>query len=252
MSSEETILLIDLGSLIYPYWGATSSQFQTFVNTINRVETMAENYKATIVCADSLRNWRHQFAEDYKANRAPKAPEFLQTLADVKEKLRELEFPLVECDLYEADDVIATLVEQSYDPVHVLSEDKDLVQLVNDSVTQLTRYGTITPDVCWRKFGVQPDQMRDFLTLWGDTADNVKGCPGVGQVAAAKLLGRFGSLEGIKLASPVELKKLPGIGKSTIANLEAWDPEPARTLVSLKTDAPASLEEQLRHCGVAA
>lgn len=251
MIEEDSILLIDLGSVVHPLWGAYPSQFHTLAKAIHRVETMAENYKATIVCADSLRNWRHQYAENYKANRAPKAPEFLQTLADIKERLIELEFPLVECDLFEADDVIATLVSQSYDPVHILSEDKDLVQLVSDSVTQLTRYGTINPAVCWRKFGVRPDQMRDLLTLAGDTADNVQGCPGVGLVAAAKLLAKFNSLQGIKAASPVELK-MPGIGKVTIEKILAWDPEPAHTLVSLRTDAPVSLDEQLRRCGVAA
>jgi DNA polymerase-1 len=251
-AEEETILLIDLGSVIHPLWGATSSQFQTFVKTLHRVETMAENYKATIVCADSLRNWRHQVAESYKANRAPKMPEFLQTIADIKAKLIELEFPLIECDLFEADDVIATLVSQAFDPVHILTEDKDLAQLVTDSVSLLTKYGTINPAVCWRKFGVRPDQMRDYLTLVGDVADNVKGCPGVGLVAAAKLLGRFGSLEGVKSATPVELKKLRGVGETMIQNLTEWDPEPAYTLVGVRTDCPASLDDQLKRLGVAA
>jgi DNA polymerase-1 len=252
MNEEETILLIDLGSVVHPLWGANPSQFHTFAKAIHRIETLAENYKATIVCADSLRNWRHEIVDTYKANRAPKDPEFLLTLSDIKEKLVDIEFPLVECDTFEADDVIATLVSQSYDPVHVLSEDKDLTQLVSDGVSQITRYGTINPAVCWRKFDVRPDQMRDFLTLWGDASDNVKGCPGVGKVAAAKLLAKFGNLEGIKSASPVALKKIRGIGETTIANLAAWDPEPAHTLVSLRTDAPVALAEQLRKCGVAA
>lgn len=251
-AEEETILLIDLGSLMHPIWGATQSQYETNVRTVHRIEMMAENYKATIVCADSLRNWRHGVAESYKANRPKKADEFLLTIQDTKQDLRDIEFPVVECENYEADDVIATLVAQSYDPVHILSEDKDLVQLVSDSVTQLTKYGTINPAVCWRKFGVRPDQMRDFLTLWGDTSDNVKGCPGVGKVAAAKLLAKFGTLAGVKAASRREVKKIPGIGDTIADNLEAWDPEPAHTLVSLKTDAPASLDEQLRRCGVAA
>lgn len=253
MSEEETILLIDLGSVIHPLWGAKPSEFHTFTKTVHKVETMAENYKATIVCADSLRNWRQQVAESYKANRDKKPPELLQTIADIKHHLSaDLEFPVVECDNYEADDVIATLVSQSYDPVHILSEDKDLVQLVSESVTMLTRYGTINPATCWRKFSVNPDQMRDFLTLWGDTSDNVKGCPGVGKVAAAKLLERFGTLDGVRSASRREITKISGIGDTIADNLEAWDPEPAHTLVSLKTDAPASLNEQLRRCGVAA
>lgn len=252
MNPEETILLIDLGSVIHPIWGATQSEHETNTRTVHRIETMAENYKATIVCCDSLRNWRHAIAENYKANRPKKPEALLLTLADTKQDLRDLEFPVVECDGFEADDVIATLVRQSFDPVHILSEDKDLVQLVSDSVTQLTKYGTITPAVCWRKFKVNPNQMRDFLTLWGDSADNIQGCPGVGKVAAAKLLDRFGSLDGVKQAPSGEVAKIRGIGESIAGALAAWDPEPARTLVSLRSDAPASLDEQLRRCGVAA
>ena len=94
--------------------------------------------------------------------------------------------------------------------------------------------------------------MRDLLTLMGDVSDNVQGCPGIGIVAAAKLLQAFGSIGGIKLAGSVMLGRIPGIGPGKVKALHDWDPEPAHTLVSLRTDAPASLDEQLKRLGVAA
>lgn len=252
MNESETILLIDLGGVVHRIWGGKPSQVDTYSKTLDRIESMAEEYKATIICADSLRNWRLAVDGSYKANRPKKPEELLLTIADIKTKLVELEFPVVECDNYEADDVIATLVGQSFDPVHILSEDKDLAQLVSDSVTMLTRYGAITPAVCLRRYGVKPEQMRDLLALAGDNADNVKGCPGIGITTAALLLRKFGSIEGIKLAGSVKLGRINGIGKAKVTALHDWDPEPAHTLVSLKTDAPASLQEQLQRCGVAA
>jgi 5'-3' exonuclease len=91
---------------------------------------------------------------------------------------------------YEADDLIATLVRP---PAVIWSTDKDLAQLVTDEIT-LGRDG---PAEVMAKFGVRPDQIADLLGLAGDATDNIPGVPGIGRKTAARLLGKFGSVENI-------------------------------------------------------
>src|SRR6185437_12833712 len=111
----------------------------------------------------------------------------------------------------EADDLIATLTKKwlkqsAQHRVVVVSSDKDLMQLVNDRVVI---WDTMTnkvygPDEVIEKFGVRPDQIRDYLALVGDSSDNIPGVPSVGPKTASDLLKQFDTLEGVLKAAKAE------------------------------------------------
>lgn len=248
------LVLVDMGSLFWPSWMATKSQWSAFSRTVDTVEAYGDDYPHVIVCCDAPRNWRHARTADlekekrYKANREKKDPEALIALRDAEDRLRKLGFPVVSCDNYEADDVIASLVEQAFLlEVLVVSEDKDLYQLIAENVTQITKRGRITPAACERKFGVGPEQIRDLLAICGDSSDNIEGCPGIGLGKAATLLSEFGSIEGIREAGEVNVGRVKGVGAKLVKSFFSWDPCLAVELVSLRTDCPVSLEELTRN-----
>lgn len=244
-----SLLLIDIGSVYWAGWYATRSQTGAYELAVDAIERACSEHWRAIVCCDSPRNWRHDLTGhmapevQYKANREKKPPEATEALADVQQRVAAWGVPVVLCDGYEADDVIATLVDQALaHEVRILSEDKDLYQLIDDHCFVLTKNGVRDAEGCVRKFGVRPDQMRDLLTLTGDSSDNIQGCPGIGVGKAAALLNRFGTLDAIKSASPKELGAVRGVGKQLATNLLEWDHTLARALVSLATDAPVQLE----------
>ncbi len=142
---------------------------------------------------------RHKKYPQYKATREA-MPE---TLAPQIETIRAL-LPLAGVPVYwktgiEADDVIATLARQANEPVVIVTKDKDLFQLVNNSIkiyddqTGNLLGAAETAD----KYGVKPEQMLGYLSLLGDKSDNIPGVAGVGEKTAAKLIREYGSLDGV-------------------------------------------------------
>jgi 5'-3' exonuclease len=254
------ILLIDVGHIYWTAWHATQESAQdAYSSTYEAIMACHRNWLHCIVCIDSPRNWRHDLSPDYKANRKPKPQAAVDGLVDVIERVRANGVPVAGADGYEADDVIATLVAQSWlHRVVIRSDDKDFAQLVSEDVSLWTRGGLRGPAEVQAKYGVPPHQIRDLLALWGDASDNVPGCPKVGQGKATALLAKFGSIESMYSqlndwkvrpmndrpdASP--LNGIPGIGGTIAGNILAWDPSHAISLVSLKTDAPVSLDALL-------
>src|SRR5690606_7465585 len=130
-------------------------QVYAYSETLDKVEWLSSGYPETIICTDSPRNWRHALTEtlepdrQYKANRPKKPKESIVALEDVQRRLGVMGYPVAYVENYEADDLIATLCHQAFlDPVRILSEDKDLFQLLGPTVTQLTKGGEITPAGC--------------------------------------------------------------------------------------------------------
>ncbi len=162
--------------------------------------------KATVVVWDAGSSGRKEVYSEYKAQRSTR-PDLL------KEQWPALE-PLVDAfgyrnlrvDGYEADDVIASIVEQAKtsDPpvrVMVVTGDRDAYQLVDDGVQIMTTSRGITDTRVYdregviERYGIPPELVPDFIGLKGDTSDNIPGVPGIGDKTAAELLQRFGSLE---------------------------------------------------------
>ncbi len=152
--------------------------------------------------------------QSYKGTR-PATPDGLTAqIPRILELLELFQIPVIECPGMEADDVIATLTERILrDPapgdaqIRIVSPDKDLEQLIVDGNRRVTLYSISSgvetdADAVMAKRGVTPAQIVDFLALTGDVVDNIPGVSGIGPRTAAKLLQRYGSLEGIRDSLP--------------------------------------------------
>ncbi|MDX2313230.1 MAG: DNA polymerase I [Gammaproteobacteria bacterium] len=182
------------------------------------------------------KTFRDDLYSEYKAHRPPMPDEMRQQLDAIRSLVKALGMPLLEVPGVEADDVIGTLAQQGekcgFD-VTISTGDKDMAQLVNESVTMVnTMDGSrLDPEGVENKFGVAPDQMIDYLTLVGDAVDNVPGVPKVGPKTAVKWLKEYGTLDEI-------IEQADKIGGKVGENLrDCLDRLPlSRQLVTIKCD----------------
>jgi DNA polymerase-1 len=147
--------------------------------------------------------FRDDLAVDYKANRKPMPDELAGQIPLVHRACEALGVPIITYDRYEADDVIGTMTARAAAEgygVAIVTGDKDFFQLVNDAV----RVFNPREEGTWfdaagvsEKFGVRPDQVVDVLALMGDTIDNVKGVPGIGEKGARDLISTYGTLDAL-------------------------------------------------------
>jgi DNA polymerase-1 len=146
--------------------------------------------------------FRNEMYAQYKANRTETPPDLEAQFPLVIELIRAMGLPTLTIDGYEADDVIGTLAKQGVAAGHcvlIVTSDKDMAQLVNADVHLLdTMKGLrLDRDGVIGKFGVPPEGIIDYLTLMGDSSDNIPGVPGVGPKTAAKWLAEYGSLDAL-------------------------------------------------------
>ncbi|MEQ8492975.1 MAG: 5'-3' exonuclease H3TH domain-containing protein, partial [Gammaproteobacteria bacterium] len=143
---------------------------------------------------------RDEWYPEYKANRPPMPDELACQIEPLHRIIRAQGIPLLQVDGVEADDVIGTLASAAADAgmdVVISTGDKDFAQLVDNHVTLVNTMDNTTLDTAavQAKFGVRPDQIVDYLTLVGDTVDNIPGVPKVGPKTAAKWLQQYGTLD---------------------------------------------------------
>ena len=151
--------------------------------------------------------------QGYKAQRTEMPPDLAQQVPYIRRALEAYRIPTLEQRGFEADDVIGTLARQaadkSYD-VFVVSNDKDMLQLVNGKVRVLNPVKDnliIDPPKVEEILGVRPDQVIDVMALRGDSIDNIPGAPGIGDKGSVELIKRFGTLENaLEHAAEVERK----------------------------------------------
>jgi len=148
------------------------------------------------------KTFRSDLFPDYKAHRPPMPDELRQQIEPLHHLIKALGVPLVVMPDVEADDVIGTLaVKAAKDniPVLISTGDKDMAQLVTDSVHLINTMNNVTldPDGVMEKFDVRPDQIIDYLALMGDTSDNIPGIPKVGPKTAAKWLKQYDNLDNL-------------------------------------------------------
>jgi DNA polymerase-1 len=142
---------------------------------------------------------------DYKATRTAMPDDLARQLPYVRRLFEALKTPIIEVSGYEADDVIATIVEQALKledvDIVIVTGDKDLLQLVGPRVRVLSVLGRTGERVVYdeakvrERWGVEPGQIADVLALMGDSIDNIPGVKGVGEKTAVKLVDQFGSVE---------------------------------------------------------
>ena len=196
-------------------------------------------------------SFRKQIFPDYKATRKERPADLEPQAERVVEIAHAYRIPCLAEPGMEADDVIATVVKKARQAgltVVIASADKDLLQLIQDGVVMLDsmRDRVYGPDETVEKLGVRPEQVRDYLSLTGDSSDNVPGVPGVGPKTAVQLLSQFGTLDGV-YAHVAEVEK-----KSIREKLGANKDKAylSRELVSLKDDVAIDFDlEKLRYGG---
>ena len=161
--------------------------------------------------------FRHKANADYKANRKGMPAELAQQMPVIKELLTDLGVKIIECEGYEADDILGTLSKACTDSGNecfILTGDRDSFQLVSDSVTVRLAGNketkVYTPQRIMDEYGVSPRQMIEVKALMGDTSDNIKGVKGIGEKTALDLIQRTGSVDGLYQQLP-DLKLTPSV-----------------------------------------
>jgi DNA polymerase-1 len=188
--------------------------------------------------------FRDEIVADYKANRAPMPGDLAEQIPFVHEACEAMGVPILTSKRFEADDVIGTLATkaaaQGFD-VAIVTGDKDFYQLVHDGIKVYNPKDEGT----WYdaagvkdKFGVTPDQVVDVLALMGDSIDNIKGVPGIGEKGARDLIASYGTLEALlEHASEVSNKRY----REGLLN-HAEDARQSRTLARIHTDCPVDFD----------
>ncbi len=210
--AKKTLFLIDGSSYIYRAYHAirglsTKEGFPTnaifgFTNMLLKVLREQEpNYVAMVLDSPGPTH-RHEIFPDYKANRPPMPDDLKVQIPRIEDLTRAFNIAALRLDGYEADDIIATLVDkfaEEVDDIVIVSSDKDLMQLVSHGVRMLDTMKDrwIGTEEVKERFGVDPEHVPDVLALMGDSSDNVPGLTGVGPKTAGKLISRFGDLESL-------------------------------------------------------
>src|SRR5215467_193940 len=153
-----------------------------------------------VVFDKSEHTFRNEFYPAYKAHRPDAPDDLVPQFKYIREAVRAFDIPCLEQGGFEADDLIATYAREACEAgatTTIVSSDKDLMQLVGDTVIMFDtmkdrRIGI--PEVI-EKFGVPPDKVIEVQALIGDSTDNVPGVPGIGVKTAAQLIGEYGDLE---------------------------------------------------------
>jgi DNA polymerase-1 len=163
-------------------------------------------------------SFRKEIYEDYKANRGETPEELIPQIPYIKKLTELMGIPGIGKESYEADDIIGSLArfgQENKLEVVIVSGDKDFAQLINDKVSMFDTMKDVKYDVdgVVEKWGVRPDQFIDYLSITGDSSDNIPGVKGIGPKGAQKLLSQFDSLDGIYeniklIKTPSQVKKL--------------------------------------------
>lgn len=255
----QKLFLLDAYALIYRAYYAliknpriNSKGFNTsavlgFVNTLEEVLKKENPTHIGIAFDPAGPTFRHEAYEQYKAQRE-ETPEVIRlSVPIIKDIIRAYNIPILEVPGYEADDVIGTLATQAGKeqiPTYMMTPDKDYGQLVSDCVFMYRpKYGDKEFEVMGveevkAKFSIaSPLQVIDMLGLMGDSADNIPGCPGVGEKTAQKLIAEFGSIENL-LEHTDQLK-------GALRNKVETNREQitfSKFLATIKTDVPIKLD----------
>ena len=232
------------GGLLRNALGAPTNAVYIFVTMLRKL--LNEHRPELIAASFDLpgRTFRDELVADYKANRAPMPDELAQQIPMVHAACEALGVPILTSERYEADDVIGTLAVKAHaagQEVAIVTGDKDFFQLVQDGIKVFNpkEEGTwFDTDGVKEKFGVPPDLVVDVLALMGDTIDNIKGVPGIGEKGARQLIVQYGSLENL-IAHAAEVKN-KRYREGLLANVDSA--RQSRELARIRTDVPVEFD----------
>ena len=254
-AEHERLLLIDASSFLYRAFhalpdlrtrtGLPTGALTGMVNMLRRVRTEWPSRYVACVFDPKGPTFRDAIYSQYKANRSAMPEDLAAQVPAIFAAVRALGWPLIQVDGVEADDVIGTLAVQACGrniSTVIVTGDKDLAQLVNDRVIlidTMSRDGgpakVSDREAVIEKFGVPPELIVDYLSLVGDTSDNVPGVEKVGPKTAAKWLNQYGSLQAVMAAAD----EISGVVGENLRKTLDWLPT-ARQLVTVKTDCDLS------------
>ena len=257
----QTLYLLDAYALIYRAYyalirsprinskGQNTSAIFGFVNTLNDVLRSHHPDFIGIAFDPAGGTFRHEAYPEYKAQREATPEDIRLSVPIIKDIIRAFRIPILEVAGYEADDVIGTLARKGAEQgleVRMVTPDKDYAQLVTPNIKMVRPGSGSKPaevmgetEVC-EKYGVTSTaQIIDLLGLMGDTADNIPGCPGVGEKTAVKLIAEFGGIDEL-LNRTEELKG--AMRKKVEENAEQI--RFSKFLVTIKTDVPIELDKE--------
>jgi DNA polymerase-1 len=244
--TDTTLLLVDGSSYLYRAYhampdlrgpdGIPTGAVHGMVAMMKRLrEQIGAEYAACVFDAKG-KTFRDDWYPEYKANRASMPEDLAAQIEPIHEVVRLLGWPIIMVPGIEADDAIGTLARAATEAgwkTVISTGDKDLAQLVNENVTLINTMSNETLDVSGvlAKFGVPPNLIIDYLSLVGDTVDNVPGVHKVGPKTAVKWLLEHGSLDGVIAAAPT----MKGAVGENLRQALDWLPQ-GRKLVTVVTD----------------
>jgi len=246
----KTLLLLDGSSYLYRAYhalpdlrtaaGEPTGALRGFISMLRTLrQQVPADYLACVFDAKG-RTFRDDLYTEYKANRTAMPDDLAEQIEAIHAAVQAMGWPVVEIGGIEADDVIGTLARQAGEQgwrTVISTGDKDLAQLVDERTTLVNTMSGETLDVpgVSAKFGVPPERIVDYLTLVGDSVDNVPGVDKVGPKTAAKWLQTYGSLEKL-LEHAADVKGAIG---DNLRKALPWIPT-ARKLVTIRTDCDLS------------
>ena len=260
MSSKPLLYLIDGSSQMYRAYhapirtaegtilrnamGIPTNAVYIFVTMLRKL--LKEHHPEFIAASFDLpgRTFRDDLASDYKANRKPMPDELAGQIPLVHRACEALGVPIITYDRFEADDVIGTMAERATVEgyaVVIVTGDKDFFQLVGDGIRAYNPRDEgvwYDADGVKEKFGVRPDQVVDVLALMGDTIDNVKGVPGIGEKGARDLISTYDTLDALLEQAPnVPQKKYR---EALLAHAD--EARSSRELLRIRTNVPVPFD----------
>ncbi len=258
--NPKRLFLIDAYALIYRSYyafiknprinsrGENTSAILGFVNTLEDILRRENPTHVAVGFDPQGPTFRHEAYKQYKAQRE-ETPEAIRFAVPViKEIIKAYRIPIIEVAGFEADDVIGSLAQKAEKAgfeTYMMTPDKDYGQLVTEQTFMYRpRFGgdyeILGIEQICQKYGItSPKQVIDILGLMGDTADNIPGCPGIGEKTAIKLIQEFGDIDTI-LANTDKLKG--AIQRRVTENREMI--EFSRFLATIKTDVPIEWNEE--------
>ena len=248
-------VLIDASSYFFRAFHAlpplTNSKGQptgAIYGVTNMIKRLIKDYQPTqfaVVFDAKGKTFRDELYPAYKAHRPPMPVELSSQFKPLLDVLKAMGMPLLIIDGVEADDVIGTLARQACAkgmPVVISTGDKDMAQLVTENITLINTMSNQVLDIqgVQNKFGVLPNQIIDYLTLVGDTSDNVPGVTKCGPKTAAKWLSTYQTLDNLVAHADDITGKIGDYLREGLAHLPL-----SKRLVTIKTDVelPLTLDE---------
>ncbi|MFN3397307.1 MAG: DNA polymerase, partial [Sulfurimicrobium sp.] len=244
----KTLLLVDASSYLYRAFHALpdlrnrlNEPTGAIYGVLNMLRRLHQDYQAdysACVFDAKGKTFRDELYPDYKGRRPPMPPDLVAQIEPLHDAIRAMGWPLLAVEGVEADDVIGTLARLATEAgmrAVISTGDKDMAQLVNGQVTLINTMSNekLDEEGVARKFGVPPARIVDYLTLVGDSADNVPGVPKVGPKTAVKWLSQYHTLDNLM----AHAQEVGGAVGENLRNTLDWLPR-ARELLTIRRDVP--------------